>query len=66
MILFPESGGEGKEGDRGKVNGGARADSRRLRRLGVIMCEDRVTCRTFQQPPESESTLASWPVELNS
>lgn len=32
----------------------------------VIMCEDRVTCRTFQQPPESESTLASWPVELNS
>ncbi|KAG7189195.1 hypothetical protein KM043_008759 [Ampulex compressa] len=32
------------------------------------MCEARVTCRAFQQPPsqESESTLASWPVELNS
>lgn len=65
VILFP--GSWRKEGRGGKVNGGARADSgRRLRRLGVIMCEDRVTCRTFQQPPESESTLASWPVELNS
>lgn len=73
MLDLPPEGcdfipGELEEGRKGgKVNGGARADSgRRLRRLGVIMCEDRVTCRTFQQPPESESTLASWPVELNS
>ena len=66
MILFPGSWRGGGRERKGKVNGGARADSRRLPRLGVIMCEDRVTCRTFQQPPESESTLASWPVELNS
>ncbi|KAK1122413.1 hypothetical protein K0M31_009636 [Melipona bicolor] len=55
-------GGDFIRPERQKVNGGAKAGTRwaaASAKACVIMCEDRVTCRTFQQPPESESTLAS-------